>query len=85
MRPTVAVIKVSKDQDYCGETIVNETYLIDSNGGLKNVVVSLEDAPVSSAADPQKVNIIENNACRLLVNVGTTFPECRVIAQAILG
>jgi len=62
--PKLPVIKVSKDQDYCGETLQNEAYLIDSTGGLKNVVVSLEDAPVSTSADPQKLNVIENNACR---------------------
>ena len=62
--PSPPVIKVSKDQDYCGETLPNETYVIDPSGGLKNVVVSIQDAPLSAAADPEKLNIIENNACR---------------------
>ncbi len=29
--PKLPLIKVSKDQDYCGETLPNETYLIDTN------------------------------------------------------
>jgi hypothetical protein len=62
--PKVAPIKVSKDQDYCGETLPNEIYVTDASGGLKNVVVSLEDAPASPAREPQKLNIIENNGCR---------------------
>ena len=33
--PNLAPVKVSKDQDYCGETLPNETYLIDPNGGQK--------------------------------------------------
>jgi hypothetical protein len=59
-RPTIVV---SKDQDYCGETLPNETYVSDVNGGLKNVVVSLEAAP-SQTADPQKLNILDNDGCR---------------------
>jgi hypothetical protein len=30
-------IKVTKDQDYCGETLPNEIYLIEANGGLKTL------------------------------------------------
>jgi hypothetical protein len=38
--------------------------LINSNGGLKNVVVFLEAAPVAMLPDAQKLNMIENNGCR---------------------
>ena len=62
--PKLPVIKVTKDQDYCGETLPNETYLIHSSGGLKNVVVFLDVAPVTTTADPQKLNVIENSGCR---------------------
>jgi hypothetical protein len=62
--PKLSAVKVSKDQDYCGETLLNETYLIDSvGGGLKNVVVFLEGV-AGRAGDPQKVNVIENTGCR---------------------
>jgi hypothetical protein len=57
-------VTVTKDQDYCGETIPNESYLIDSNGGLKNVVVFIESAPAGKAADPQKENFLYNDGCR---------------------
>jgi hypothetical protein len=30
--PKLPLIKVTKDQDYCGETLPNEMYLIDTNG-----------------------------------------------------
>ncbi|MPZ77332.1 MAG: hypothetical protein GEU77_12500 [Deltaproteobacteria bacterium] len=60
----LAPVKVSKDQDYCGAVLPNETYLIDSDGGLKNVVVFIESAPAGAIADPQKLNLIENNGCR---------------------
>jgi hypothetical protein len=58
------LIKVTKDQDYCGETLANETYLIDTNGGLKNVVVFIESAPAGKPADPLKENFLYNDGCR---------------------
>ena len=62
--PKLPSIKVSKDQDYCGETLPNETYLTVPNGGLKNVVVYIESAPVGKAADPLKENFLYNDGCR---------------------
>lgn len=62
--PKLAPVVVSKDQDYCGETLPNETYVIDPAGGLKNVVVWLEGVPNVVPANPQKMNVIENTGCR---------------------
>lgn len=62
--PKMAQLKVTKDQDYCGETLPNETYLLDANGGLKNVVVFIEAAQAVVPADPQKLNVVENTGCR---------------------
>src|SRR5688572_12329751 len=61
--PKLPVVKVSKDQDYCGEVLPNETYIIDSNGGLKNVVVFIESGSSSGSPEP-KLNVLENNGCR---------------------
>ena len=61
--PKVAPVKVSKDQDYCGDTLSNETYLIGSDDALKNVVVFVEVASSAAAADPQKENILNNTGC----------------------
>src|SRR5262249_24013432 len=62
--PPMPAVKVSKDQDYCGETLPNETYLIGSDGGLQNVVVFIETSPSRAEGDPQKDNILNNTACR---------------------
>jgi Carboxypeptidase regulatory-like domain len=61
--PKLIPVKISKDQDYCGETLPNESYFIDSSRGIGNVVVYVESAP-SVPADPKKLNVIENNGCR---------------------
>jgi len=62
--PKLVPIKITKDQDYCGETLPNETYLVEAAGGLKNVVVFVESAPNGKAADPQKENFLYNDGCR---------------------
>ena len=61
--PKLAAVKVTKDQDYCGESLPNETYLIGSNGGLRNVVVFVEQALSSEAGLPKEV-ILDNDGCR---------------------
>ncbi len=67
--PRSAPVKVTKDQDYCGEVLPNDSYLIDPNGGLKNAVVFIEAAPVTTSADPQKLNVIENSGCRYVPRI----------------
>lgn len=67
--PKLPAVKVTKDQDYCGETLPNESYVIEANGGLKNVVVFIEDAPPGKAADPQKENYLYNDGCRYVPRV----------------
>jgi len=62
--PKLAPVKVTKDQDYCGETLPNESYLVGANGGFNNVVVFLEAAQLAIPADLQKLNMIENTGCR---------------------
>jgi hypothetical protein len=61
--PRLPTVKVTRDQDYCGESLPNDTYLINSAGGLKNVVVFIEAAP-GSQANPQRENILDNTGCR---------------------
>ena len=69
--PKLLPIRVTKDQDYCGEILPNETYLIDADGGLKNVVVFIESAPSGKPADLQKENFLYNDGCRYAPRVMT--------------
>ena len=79
-RPKLIPLKVSKDQDYCGETLPNESYSIDSNGGLRNVVVFVESAP-SVAADPKKLNVIENDGCRYFPRISAMQKGERLVIR----
>ncbi len=68
--PHLSPIRVSKDQDYCGQTLPNESYLIGPGRGLKNVVVYLERAPESPAPSLQeKENLLDNNGSRMAPRV----------------
>jgi hypothetical protein len=67
--PKLPMIVVSKDQEYCGESLSNETYLIDPTGGLQNAVVFLEAAPSGLPPGTQKLNVVENNGCRYVPRI----------------
>jgi hypothetical protein len=60
--PTEAPIKVTKNQDYCGQTIPDPAYTVDSSGGLANVIVYLKDIPKGKAAPPDPVALV-NTKC----------------------
>lgn len=78
--PKLNRIKVTKDQDYCGEAIADETYLVDSNGGLKNAVVFLEQAP-ANAVPARKERILENSGCRFVPRVLAMMKGERLIIK----
>jgi hypothetical protein len=61
--PKLPAVVISKDQDYCGDTLPNETYAVSTARGLRNVVMFIEAAP-STAADVRKINNLENDGCR---------------------
>jgi hypothetical protein len=67
--PAMPAVVVSKDQDYCGDSLPNDTYLVESSGGLQNAVVFLESAPSAPPADSQKLNVIENDGCRYVPRI----------------
>lgn len=58
-------IKVTKDQDYCGQTVPDESYLVGPGFGVKNVVVYI-DNPSRPAGTPvgEKERLLENRGCR---------------------
>jgi hypothetical protein len=67
--PKLPTVVVSKDQDYCGDFLANDTYLIDENGNLQNAVVFLDPAQPGLPPDAQKLNLIENDGCRYIPRV----------------
>jgi hypothetical protein len=60
--PAAKVIKVSKDQDYCGVSLPDETYVVGPDGGLKHVVIFVEGATAVETPLPTE-RLLENDGC----------------------
>jgi hypothetical protein len=62
--PTIAPIVVTKNQDYCGESIPNPVYVVGKGGGLQNVEVFLKDISKGKALPTEPVAIsLVNSHC----------------------
>lgn len=61
-------IQVSKDHDYCGSTLTDDSLLIGPNGGLKNVVLYIEAQKISSLPSG-KANTFDTDGCRFVPRV----------------
>ncbi len=56
--PSQSPIKVTKNQDYCGQTLPDPAYTVDSNGGLANVLVYLKDITKGKAAPAEPLSLV---------------------------
>jgi hypothetical protein len=62
--PTIAPIVVTKNQDYCGESIPNPVYVVGKDGGVQNVEVYLKDITKGKALPTEPVAIsLVNTHC----------------------
>ena len=61
-RPVVPAIKVTKNQDYCGQTIPNPMYEVGKDGGLQNVVVYLKEIAKGKANSTDPIEL-KNEHC----------------------
>ena len=61
--PTIAPIVVTKNQDYCGESITNPVYVVGKDGGLQNVEVYLKDITKGRApsTDPSTISLVNSH------------------------
>jgi hypothetical protein len=60
--PSEAPIKVTKNQDYCGQTIPDPAYTVDAGGGLANVIVYLKDITKGKGAPTEPLALV-NTKC----------------------
>jgi Polysaccharide lyase family 4, domain II len=61
--PSVAPIVVTKNQDYCGDSISNPVYVVGKDGGLQNVEVYLKDITSGKAlaTDPVAISLVNTH------------------------
>jgi hypothetical protein len=66
--PDLKPIQVSKDHDYCGMTLPDNSLLLGGGGELKNSVVYIE-APEIHRAPSNKENILDTDGCSFVPRV----------------
>jgi hypothetical protein len=59
--PAAAILKVTKNQDYCGQSIPDPAYTVSAGGGLANVIVYLKDITRGKAAPTEPVALVNAN------------------------
>jgi len=62
--------KVVKDRDFCGDTIIDESLVASSDGGLRFVAVMIEDIRAGKAL-PRQIKELANKDCRYQPHVET--------------
>jgi len=66
--PPVAPIEVTKNQDYCGQSIRNPEYEVGKGGGLQNVEVYLKDIAKGKALNTSTISLV-NEHCMFIPRV----------------
>ena len=59
--PPGTAIKVTKNQDYCGQTIADPAYTVDGSGGMANVLVYLKDVAKGKAAPAEPLSLVNEH------------------------
>ena len=61
--PANPVLKISKDTELCGESMSADYYMVNADGGLKNVVVAIENIDAGKAYDKKAIVPFQNKDC----------------------
>jgi hypothetical protein len=59
--PSIAPIKTTKNQDYCGASIPSPVYAVGKNGGLQNVEVYLKDITKGKALSTDTISLVNEH------------------------
>lgn len=59
--PEIAPIKVTKNQDYCGQGIPNPIFVVGKNGGLQNVELYLKDITKGKALPTDTISLVNEH------------------------
>lgn len=78
--PVLPQLDVTRDHEYCGQHKANETVLVSKEGGLANVVISVEGAP-KGTAKPAEV-IVANEQCRFNPHVSAAMVGSTLVVQS---
>ena len=73
----LSLLTVTTNPEICGQTVPDDSLLVDESGGLANAVVTLVGVP---AAEPISVPVVSNDGCRFQprVQLGQPGGEVRI-------
>jgi len=81
--PTNPSLEVTKDKEYCGNSIAADYYVVAADGGLKNAVVVIEGVKKGKAYDKKGIVAFENNKCMFSphVSVGVSGQKLGIVSR----
>jgi len=66
-------IEVTKNQEYCGNELPREKYLISEDGAIKNVFVVIENIERGKSVPKDSITTIDNNKCAFVSHVSIGY------------
>lgn len=81
--PANPELKITKDEDFCGNSITADYYVVAADGGLKNAVVAIEEIDKGKAYDKKGVVEFENKKCMFSphVSVGVAGQKLGIVSR----
>lgn len=77
-RPPEEFQPVFKHREFCGERMPSERIRIGPDRGIADVLVTLEDVPLSRRSPAPKTAVLDNRACRFVPRVQVVPPGSRL-------
>jgi len=81
--PANPALDITKDKEYCGDSITADYYVVAADGGLKNAVVVIEGIEKGKAYDKKGIVEFENNKCMFVphVSVGVSGQKLGIVSR----
>ncbi len=81
--PANPELKITKDEDYCGNSITADYYVVAADGGLANAVVVIEEIDKGKAYDKKGIVEFENKKCMFNkhVSVGVSGQKLGIVSR----
>ncbi len=74
-----APLKVNKNIDFCGSEVPNESFLVGTEGGLQNVIVSIPGLRRSAESSQLNQAVLDNKKCVFVPHVQVVSPGTEIL------
>ena len=73
--------EINKDREFCGDHIAPEALSLGDSGGIKNVVITIENIQVGKPIDPEARVQLDNRNCQFVPHVQTAVVGSRMVIK----